>query len=285
MAEKLGASSRYQLSACESRIISEPLKFLERNCLTIVFSKVILLTQLSFIYLFCSVCRKFCFITFVIFYCLIIKFYQFQSSKGKGKGKSSSKNNSKKSTPNDESTSSSSRKKKKKHKKSDKPPPSPALNTSSSDADDENDYEKQPSKKSSRKSQKSKSKRKDREKKKKKVNNELAKILKKRKDRKRSSTAASSLNSSTASEEEKPLSKWKVSINSSRKTSQSTLSDGSAEGGGSRTFVLKPEAETEDLRLFLSRKRPRILDEDSSGTDDERHKRAKTVKSVVVVPK
>ena len=157
------------------------------------------------------------------------------------------------------------------------------MNTSSSDADDENDYEKQPSKKSSRKSQKSKSKRKDREKKKKKVNNELAKILKKRKDRKRSSTAASSLNSSTASEEEKPLSKWKVSINSSRKTSQSTLSDGSAEGGGSRTFVLKPE--TEDLRLFLSRKRPRILDEDSSGTDDERHKRAKTVKSVVVVPK
>jgi len=208
-----------------------------------------------------------------------------KSSKGKGKGKSSSKNNSKKSTPNDESTSSSSRKKKKKHKKSDKPPPSPALNTSSSDADDENDYEKQPRKKSSRKQQKSKSKRKDKEKKQKKVNSELAKILKKRKDRKRSSTAASSLNSSTASEEEKPLSKWKVSINSSRKTSQSTLSDGSAEGGGSHTFVLKPEAETEDLRLFLSRKRPRILDEDSSGSDDERLKRAKTVKSVVVVPK
>ena len=154
------------------------------------------------------------------------------------------------------------------------------MNTSSSDADDENDYEKQPSKKSSRKQPKPKSKRKDREKKKKKVNNELAKILKKRKDRKRSSTAASSLNSSTASEDEKPLSKWKVSINSSRKTSQSTLSDGSV--GGGRTF---PEAETEDLRLFLSRKRPRILDEDSSGSDDERHKRAKTVKSVVVVPK
>ena len=113
------------------------------------------------------------------------------------------------------------------------------------------------------------------------MNTELAKILKKRKDRKRSSTAVSSLNSSTASEEEeKPLSKWKVSINSSRKTSQSTLSDGSV--GGGHTF---PEAETEDLRLFLSRKRPRILDEDSSGSDDERHKRAKTVKSVVVVPK
>ena len=46
----------------------------------------------------------------------------------------------------------------------------------------------------------------------------------------------------------------------------------------------KPETETEDLRLFLSRKRPRNMEDDDSSTDDQEPSR-KAVRSVVVVPK
>ena len=88
-------------------------------------------------------------------------------------------------------------------------------------------------------------------------------------------------------QDSKPLSKWKVSIKSSKNSSQSTLCPGSA--GGGRTFVLKSEPETlpepEDLRLLLSRKRPRILTDGSSSDGENHSKRSKTLKSVVVVPK
>merc|ERR1712150_159744 len=117
----------------------------------------------------------------------------------------------------------------------------------------------------------------------------------KNRKRKRASTSAAAsaalLNSSSSSEdEEKPLSRWKVSIKSSSKTPQpQSINNSTAETSvvnshnfSSNTAITKPDTAPEDLRLFLSRKRPRLKSEQSS-TEDERA--AKAVKSVVVVPK
>ena len=103
--------------------------------------------------------------------------------------------------------------------------------------------------------------------------------------------ATAALTSSSSSEdEEKPLSRWKVSIKSSRKTPQPQSTNNStaetsavnSHNFSSNTATTKPDTAPEDLRLFLSRKRPRLKSEQSS-TDDE--PAAKAVKSVVVVPK
>ena len=104
-----------------------------------------------------------------------------------------------------------------------------------------------------------------------------------KKDRKRSVPLLSS-SSTSEDEEEIPLSRWKVSIKSSEKKATSTTDTSAGSqaerndrNGRNSHVSKKPEkAETEDLRLFLSRKRPRM--EDDSSTDDQEpsHKAVRT---------
>ena len=191
--------------------------------------------------------------------------------KGKGKGKSSQRvAEADTSVGGDHGSHRQEEHKKKKKSKKKKRPPSKYENDASSEGDSLHEPPK-----------KSKHKKKSKKKKKKQQADGKSKKLKKKKSRVISSSS-SSFSSASSSEDDKPLSKWKVSKSSRSERPKDDLPQANPSSSSTSTSGGGPPP-NEDLRLFLSRKRPTRCwsSSDSSNSDCETRPRKK-VRSVVL---